>query len=60
MIVIVTVPFVGLGFQMPTPGTLFDVDDELARKLLGMNVVRRYEMKVDPLPPELKKKGLSE
>ena len=58
MIVIVTVPFVGLGFNMPAPGTLIDADDELARKLLGMKVVQRYEMKVDKLPPELKKKAL--
>ena len=56
MIVIVTRLFVGHGFNTPAPGTLLEVPDETGRALLGMNVVQRYEMKVDPLPPEIKKK----
>ena len=56
MIVIVTTPFVGHGYNMPAVGTLLDISDDLARTLLDLGVVRRYEMKVDPVPPVLKKK----
>ena len=59
MIVIVTRQFVGFGYNVPTVGSLLDVPDETARKLLGTGAVERYEMKVDPLPPEIKKKELS-
>ena len=54
MIVIVKTPFVGYGFNMPNPGELLNVPDDLAHTLLGMDVVSRYETKVDPLP-EVKK-----
>lgn len=62
MLVVVTIPFVGLGFNMPAPGTLLDVTDEVGREMLGLGVVRRYETKVDPLPEVVKKKpsGLSQ
>jgi len=60
MMVVVITPFVGTiggqNFNMPAPHTLLDVSDEVARELLGMGVVQRYEMKVDPVP-EVKKNG---
>jgi len=63
MIVVVTRPFVGTvggrTFNMPAPGTLFDVSDDIAHALMGMDVAARYENKVDPVPPVLKKKRLS-
>ena len=56
MMIVVTTPFVGLGYNMPAPGTLLDVSEDKARQLLGMGVASRYETKVDPLPAEVKKK----
>lgn len=58
MIVVVTTPFVGYGYNMPAVGEVLEVSDELGRELLGMGVVHRFETKIDPLP-EVKKKGLS-
>ena len=55
MMLIVKTPFVGLGYNMPAPGTLLDVTEDKARELLGMGVAQRYEMKVDPVPMEVKK-----
>ena len=60
MMLIVKTPFVGLGYNMPAPGTLLDVTEEKARELLGMGVAQRYEMKVDPVPAEVKKNAPSE
>ena len=63
MIVVVTKPFVGTvggqAFNMPAPGTLFDVPDAVGYALLGMDVAAEYGMKVDPVPPEKKNAGLS-
>ena len=59
MIVIVTRQFVGFGYNVPAVGSLLDVPDDKARQLLSTGAVERYEMKVDPLPPEIKKKELS-
>lgn len=56
MKLLVKVPFVGHGFNMPAPGTLIDVSEELAGHLLGLDVVDRYEMKIDTPPAEVKKK----
>ena len=54
MQVIVTAPFVGCGFNMPAPGSLLEVSEEVGRELLGAGCVARYETKVDPLPAHLK------
>ena len=54
MILRVTKPFVGLGFNMPAPGTVIDVDDDVAEQLLGMRVAARYEQKILPMPEVLK------
>jgi len=60
MIVVITTPFVGtvggVAYNMPAPGTWLEVSDEAGRQLLGMGVAERYEMKIDPVPPVLKKK----
>jgi hypothetical protein len=54
MIVSVAVPFCGHGFNMPAPGTLLDVHDDLANHLVSIGVCSRYETKVVALP-EVKK-----
>ena len=56
MLVIVTTPFVGHGYNMPAPGTLLDPPDDLAHHLIEINVARVYETKVTALPDEIKKK----
>lgn len=61
MMLVVTKPFVGTlhghTFNMPAPGTVLDVPDEVGRMLLGMEAAQHMETKVDPTPPELKKNG---
>jgi len=56
MLIIVTTPFVGHGYNMPAPGTLLDPPDDLAHHLIEINVARVYETKVTALPDEIKKK----
>lgn len=59
MIVIVVTPWVGLGYNMPAPGTRLEVSEELGRQLLQMGVVQRFETKIDPVPEVKKNGGLS-
>ena len=59
MIVIGTRQFVGFGYNVPVVGSLLDVSEDKAREMLSAGVVQRYECKVDPLPPEVKKKERS-
>lgn len=60
MLLIVKTPFVGHGFNMPAPGTRIEVPDDLARHLMSIGVADRYETKIDPVPPVIKKKEPSE
>jgi len=53
---IVTQPFCGHGYDMPRPGTLIDPPAEVVRKLLDAGCVAEFEVKVLPVPPEVKKK----
>ena len=56
MSLIVTVPFVGHGFNMPAPGTLIDPSPDIAEILIGLGVAHEYKTKVLEPPGELKKK----
>ena len=56
---VVVKSFVGLGYNMPAPGTWIDPAEPVRSQLLGMGVAQEYGMKVDPVPPETKKKRLS-
>jgi hypothetical protein len=55
MILTVKRPFVGQGFNMPAPGTLIEVSNEVGAYLVGIDVADPYETKVLPLP-DIKKK----
>ena len=46
MSLIVTVPFVGHGFNMPAPGTLIDPSPDIAEILIGLGVAHEYKTKV--------------
>ena len=45
-VVTVKRPFVGHGFNMPRPGELIQVSEELAAHLLAADIVEQYETKV--------------
>ena len=53
---VVVKPWVGLGFNMPAPGTLIDPSEPVRSQLLGMGVCQRYETAIDPLPDNIEKK----
>ena len=59
MIVSVRTPFVGFGFNMPLPGTLIEMPDEIARQMLSQGLVDKYETAIEPVPA-LEKKRLLE
>ena len=56
---IVKIPFVGHGYNMPAPRSLIDPPEPLRSHLLSIGVCERYETKVDPVP-EVKKNEPSE
>lgn len=60
MFVQVIKPFVGHGFNMPEPGAVLDVSEDVAEALVGVGVAQRYETKIMPLPDVKKKAKLSE
>lgn len=45
---------------MPTPGEIIDPPPEVREKLLRLGVAAEFELKVQPVPEEVKKNGLSE
>jgi hypothetical protein len=57
---IVTTPFVGHGYNMPSAGTLIDPQEPARSDLLQSGCVAEFEVKVLPIPPEVKKNEQSE
>lgn len=55
---IVLIPFVANGYHMPVPGSLVDVSEPARSELIESGAIAEYEVKVLPLPTDLKKKGL--
>lgn len=52
---VVTTPFVGHGFNMPAAGTLIDPQEPARSDLLKSGCVAEFEVKVLPVPQEVKK-----
>jgi len=57
---VVTTPFVGHGYSMPAAGTLIDPQEPSRSELLKAGCVAEFEVKVIPIPQEVKKNEQSE
>ena len=53
----VLIPFVGQGYNMPSPGAIIDPPAQVRAHLIEIGVAEVYEAKIVRPPPEVKKEA---